>query len=106
MRRAIWDFVLYKDEDASKIRPEKGRTRKARKELEEEKKRSEERFSVAVDAAGWLFWDGAEEVDAEGRYTFLHICDLLDLRPKEMRDRILVLTRNDIQRLNNHIKED
>jgi hypothetical protein len=106
MRRAIWDFVLYRDEDPSSINPSRGRTKKARKALEEEKKRSEERLGVATDAAGWLFWDGVETADATGRYTFLHICELLDLRPKEMRSRILEMTRDHIQALNNHIKED
>lgn len=60
---------------------------------------------VGVDAARWLFWDGKEEIDEEGRYSFLHICDTLDLSPRKIRDISAKLTRQDIQRLNNNIKE-
>lgn len=106
MRRAIWDFVLYRDEDPTRYRPEKGRTAAARKEIEEEKKKCQERLQIAEEAAGWIFWDGAEESDGEGRYTFRHICELLDLDPNALRQRALAMTREDIQTLNNHIKED
>lgn len=106
MRRAIWDFVLYRDEDPSKYRPEKARSAAARKEIEEERKKCQERLQIAEEAAGWLFWDGVEEADEEGRYTFRHICILLDLDPNVVRQRALAMTREDIQTLNNHIKED
>lgn len=106
MRRAIWDFVLYKDEDPASFRPERARTVAARKEVEEEKKRSQERLQIAEEAAGWLFWDGAEEADGQGRYTFRHICEMLDLDPDAVRRRALSMTRDEIQTLNNHIKED
>ncbi len=84
VRRAVWDFALYRNVD-----PEKDK----------------DRYNLAVDAAGWLFWDGEEEVDEEGRYTFIHICNELDLDPGIVRAGVLKLSRSDIQRLNNHIKE-
>jgi hypothetical protein len=85
VRRAVWDFVLYRDMDAAQ---------------------DEERYALAVDAAGWLFWDGEEEIDMDGRYTFHYICSLLDLNVRHVRKSVLKLSRNDIQRLNNHIKDD
>lgn len=85
VRRAVWDFVLYRDEDP---------------------KKSHDRYQLAEDAAGWLWWDGEEEIDEEGRYTFRFICETLDLDPKAVRKYALSLTREDIQRLNNNIKED
>lgn len=94
MRRAIWDFVLYKDE-----------TPKSHKHPED-KKKSQERLSLAEDAAGWLFWDGEETCDEQGRYTFKYICEILDLEPSRVRKRALAMTRDEIQRLNSHIKED
>lgn len=106
MRRAIWDFVLYKDEDPSQFDPEKFKSTKARKRAENERKRAERDLEIATDAAGWLFWDGEEEIDEEGRYTFKYICSMLDLDPTEVRQRALSMTREDIQTLNNHIKED
>jgi hypothetical protein len=106
MRRAIWDFVLYKDEDLTQYDPSKGKTKKARRKIEKERKRAERDLAIATDAAGWLFWDGEEEVDEEGRYTFRYICSELDLEPADVRRRALSMTRKDIQTLNNHIKED
>lgn len=85
VRRAVWDFVLYRNVD-----PEEDR----------------DRYELATDAAGWLFWDGEEELDDEGRYTFRFICSVLDLDATGVREHILGLSRQDIQRLNNHIKED
>lgn len=85
VRRAVWDFVLYK-ECNPKTDPDK--------------------YGLADDAAGWLFWDGEEATDPEGRYSFKHICMMLDLDPKQIRDASLRLTRDDIQRLNNNIKEE
>ena len=84
VRRAVWDFVLYREVDP---------------------KKDKERYGLATDAAGWLFWDGEEEVDDEGRYTFYYICSALDLDHKRVREGVLELTRADIQKLNNHIKE-
>ncbi len=84
VRRAIWDYVLYKDCDETS---------------------EADRYALALDAAGWLFWDGEESTDPEGRYTFLYICQLLDIDPKKIRKATLRLTREDIQKMNNNIKE-
>jgi hypothetical protein len=85
IRRAVWDYVLYKDV----------------------KKRVDPVLhEIGVDAARWLFWDGEEEVDGEGRYSFMHICSTLDLDPRKIRDIAAKLNREDIQRLNNNIKEE
>jgi hypothetical protein len=94
MRRAIWDFVLYKDENPKAFKDE------------DDRKKCQERLEIAEDAAGWLFWDGEEETDGEGRYTFKFICEMLDLKPSDVRARALAMTLEDIQTLNNHIKED
>jgi len=93
VRRAIWDFVLYRDENPSAHEGD-------------EKTKCLERLAIAEDAAGWLFWDGKEEVDSEGRHSFRHICHLLDLNPIAVRRRALDMTRADIQTLNNATKED
>ena len=85
VRRAVWDFVLYRHYSPTD---------------------NPESYEIAVDAAGWLFWDGEEEVDDEGRYTFHYICDLLGMDPRRVREHVLNLSREDIQRLNNHIKEE
>ena len=84
VRRAVWDFVLYR-----RTNPDT----------------DSDRYNMAADAAGWLFWDGEERSDNNGLYTFRHICATLDLDAKEVRDGILKLERNDIQRLNNNIKD-
>lgn len=83
VRRAVWDFVLYRNADPVK---------------------QKDRYELAVDAAGWLFWDG-EDPEGEDGFTFLHICSALELDAKRFRERVLTLTREDIQKLNNHIKE-
>lgn len=84
VRRAVWDYVLYKNADP---------------------KLDRERYNLAVDAAGWIFWNGEDEVDEEGGYTFLFVCSYLNLDPSRIRKVMLTLTREDIQRLNNYIKE-
>jgi hypothetical protein len=75
----VLDFALYKDADREK---------------------EPLRHALAVEAAGWLFFDGTESIDEEGRYTFLHICSLIGLNAKEIRDQALMLTRHDLQRFN------
>jgi hypothetical protein len=85
VRRAVWDFVLYRHVD-----PET----------------NPDGYDLAVDAAGWLFWDGEEEVDDEGRYSFQYICSLFEMDPHRVRKHVLGLSQKDIQRLNNHMKED
>lgn len=81
VRRAVWDFVLYKDPAST-------------------------HHELALDAAGWLFWDGQEEEDEEGRYSFLYICSILGLDFRMIREHALRLTRSDIQRLNPNLKDD
>ena len=85
IRRAVWDFVLYKDV---------------------KKKDDPALHEIGVDAAAWLFWDGQEEHDGDGRYTFLYICSVLGIEPRRIRETAAKLSRDDIQRLNNNIKED
>jgi hypothetical protein len=79
IRRAVLDFALYRDCDP-----------------EQEPLRHE----LAADAAGWLFFDGTESIDEEGRYTFLHICTLLGFDALLIREQALTLTRKDLQRFN------
>lgn len=79
IRRAVLDFALYRD-----VSP-----------LTEPL-----RYELASDAAGWLFFDGTESVDSEGRYTFLHLCALLGLNARSIRDQALALTRKDLARFN------
>ncbi len=84
VRRAVLDFALYREfvedfDDADE------RDLRAR---------------LAVDAAGWIFWDGEEVCDEEGRYTFRHICQLLGMDHKLIRTQALELTREDLKRFN------
>lgn len=84
VRRAVWDFVLYAESEHD----------------------NPDAYALHVEAAEWLFWNGEEETNGDGRFSFLHICRLLDLEPKEVRAKVVKMTRDDIQRLNNKIKED
>lgn len=88
IRRAIWDFVLYRDEDPKQY------------EDGDERDRCRARLDLAEDAAGWLFWDGEETVDEGGRWTFRFICSTLELDHKRVRHGILRMTRDHIKHLN------
>jgi hypothetical protein len=88
VRRAVWDFVLYRALDADDSREDA------------------KRLAWAEAAAEWLFWDGVETSDEEGRYTFMYICEVLGIEPAHFREQVMKLTREDIQRLNNKIKMD
>lgn len=68
--RAVRDFVNYKDT-----------------------KRGSEQYKLAVDAAGWLFWDGREPM------TFLKICDTVGLDSENIRKITLTLSRDDLRRM-------
>ncbi len=68
--RAVRDFVNYRD---------------AKKGSDEHK--------LAVDAAGWIFWDGYEPM------TFLRICKTVDLDPDNIRRITLTLTRDELLRM-------
>lgn len=81
LRRALWDFAQYKDPEHSD-------------------------HKLHVDAAGWLFWDGKERLDEEGRMTFHYICEALDLPPKLIREGAMVLTRDRIRRISQRIETD
>lgn len=81
VRRAVYDFALYRD-------------------LPED----DPMYEHAVDAAGWLFWDGEEEVDDDGRMTFRYICEIIGVEPAHIRHRALKLNREDIRRLNTSSK--
>lgn len=75
--RAVRDFVTY---------------RKAKKGTEQHK--------IAVDAAGWLFWDGLE------RMTMRFVCRQLDLDYKKVRTTTLQLTKQDLLRMVSPAEED
>lgn len=77
VRRAVLDFVLYRDADP---------------------KKDPLRHELAADAAGWLFFDGTECLDESGRYSFLYLCSLLGVDAKQIRDQALALTRKDLSR--------
>ena len=68
--RAVRDFVNYKDS-----------------------KEGTEQYAIAVDAAGWIFWDGKEEM------TFRYICSTLDIDYRGMRKKISMLTKEDLLRM-------
>lgn len=76
LRRAIYDFVLYR-------------------ELTHNEKYKE----LYEDAAAWLFWDGRETTDDLGRWTYRYVCSTLDLNYRSIRQRVLRLTREDLKRL-------
>jgi hypothetical protein len=75
----VLDFALYKDVS---------------------KQKDAVRHALAVDAAGWLWFDGEERIDAQGRYSFRFICSLLSVDPAAIRERALTLSRQDLHRFN------
>jgi hypothetical protein len=77
VRRAVMDIALYRHKPEDPLR-----------------------YELAVDAAGWLFFDGLESVDDQGRYTFMHICRVLEIDARRIRDQALTLTREDLRRFN------
>ena len=81
LRRALWDFAQYKDPDSSN-------------------------HQLHIDAAGWLFWDGQEQLDEEGRMTYHFICEVLDLDPRRVREGAKALTRDRIRRISQRIEMD
>lgn len=56
-------------------------------------KRGTDSIRIAEDAAGWIFWDGREEM------TFRHVCQSLNMNYKDVRRRILTLTKEDLIRM-------
>lgn len=83
LRRQIWDFVLYKDADPDS-----------------------KEYTYAEDAAGWIWWDGEEDLDEFHRPTFRHICCVLGLDPRDVREATLRLKRNDVARLSKTLRDD
>lgn len=81
LRRAIWDFALYRA-------------------LPQEHKN----YKLAVDASGWLFWDGEEMIGEDGRFTFKYACEALDVDFNKVRECALKLNRSDIQRLSDPVR--
>jgi hypothetical protein len=77
IRRAVLDFVLYRDVKLVD---------------------NEAQYTLALEAASWLFSPDASSLDAAGRYTFLHICNLLELDHESLRTAVLKLTREDAVR--------
>lgn len=68
--RAVRDFVTYRDA-----------------------KEGTEAYQIAQDAAGWIFWEGEEEM------TFRYICGQIDVNPEKMRRTLLAMTKNDLLRM-------
>lgn len=83
VRRAVYDFALYR-----------------------ELPKKDPMHQFAVEAAGWLFWDGEEEHDEEGRWSFRYICEIIGVEPQHIRRRALALSREDIRRLNTTSKSE
>jgi len=77
LRRAIWDFVLYR-----------------------KYKEDDPYYALAIDAAGWLFWDGEENM------TFRYICEQLGLNPIALRKACARLTRGDLSKINRRIESE
>lgn len=79
LRRAVYDFVLYRDE-------------------------THVNHSLALDSAAWLFCSFPQEEQVDGEWTFVYICQDLGLDPRSVRQRTLRLTTRDITRLSHHMK--
>jgi hypothetical protein len=82
LRRAVWDFAFHRN-------AEKGT----------------EQAAWAMDAAGWIWWDGEEDLDEFHRPTFRYVCASLGLDPGAVRRAVLRLDPDDAARLNK-IKDD
>lgn len=67
LRRAIYDFVMYRGYD-----------------------KKTKQYALAVDAAGWIWWDGEEFG------TFLFVCSVLGVNPTQMRRRLLTVKREQL----------
>lgn len=74
LQRAIWDFVQFADTPDG--HPGK---------------------RLAIDAAEWLFSD---DEPSEDRYTFVFVCEALNLDPGMLRNRVMDMTKRDAQRVN------
>lgn len=82
LRRAIWDFALYKDDP------------------------NHDHYEYAVDAAGWIFFEGDEFDPGDERLTFIQACQMLGLDYQHVRKATLKLTREQIEKMNRGIEMD
>ncbi len=81
LRRAVFDFVYFRNPKHSK-------------------------HALAIDAAGWLFWDGEDPEAEHERWSFLRICNDLGLRPKNVRELCLTLKPADLKSKTYLLKEE
>ncbi len=86
LRRAILDFVVYREQAATASE-------------------KSEAYQLWADAAGWLFFDGEEEIDEGGLYTFRFICSMLEIEPQQLREAVLTMGREAIQRFNGRMSD-
>lgn len=77
LRRAIWDFAMYRDSP-----------------------KGSKQYELAVDAAGWIWFDGQE------MGTFRDLCLHLDLDYVSLRKQIMKLRRKDVERINKRIETE
>jgi hypothetical protein len=78
LRRAVWDFALYRDV---------------------KKKADPERYQLAVDAAGWIFSNEVGAKEEGARFTFLYVCEVLGLDPARIRRSAVELDRDRVRQL-------
>lgn len=78
LRRAVWDFALYRDV---------------------KKKKDPERYQLAVEAASWIFSDEVGTKEEGCGVTFLYVCEVLGLDPARIRRSTLDLDRDRVSQL-------
>lgn len=81
MRRAVWDYVLHRTACTA-----------------------DKRY-LAEDARRWLFNYVEDDLDPRGRYSFEYACEMLGLDADSVRRGVERLRPEDIQRLNNKLKD-
>lgn len=70
LRRAVWDFAYYRDSEPGT-----------------------DRYEIAADAAGWVFYEGHEHM------SFHYACEVLSIDPEEVRKSMLKMRRSDVEKL-------
>jgi hypothetical protein len=81
LRRGVWDFVFHRNAEPGT-----------------------EQYALAIDAAGWIWWDGEEDMDEFCRPTFRYVCEIVNIDPVRIRNVILELRPDDAARLSKAIK--
>lgn len=76
LRRAVWDFAFNRDA-----------------------KPGTPQYAWAVSAAGWIWWDGDEDIDEFCRPTFKYVCSVLGLDYAAVRRATLLIKPEDAARL-------